>query len=165
MEQPIVNGAAGFPFRVMPPRSSSHLKVVPLQLQSVTESMEAKLKRLRPSPPEEKSTAPAAEAGGLDGTPAQCKSATINKMPYAITRSDAPVIRNVRRGSASEAISSFRLEGEPALVDELSGTATRTPVKLRQPRWSAPGIGFITRHPLLLQQLPRSSPLPCAASL
>ena len=103
----------------MPPRSSSHLKFVPLQLHSVTESMEAKLKRLRPSPPEERSTAPAAAASVPDGTPAQCKSATINKKPCTTNRSDAPVIRNVRRGSASEAISSFRLEGEPALVDEL----------------------------------------------
>ena len=103
----------------MPPRRSSHLKFVPLQLHSVTESMEAKLKRLRPSPPEEASTAPAAAASVPDGTPAQRKSANTNKTPHAPNRYDAPVIRNVRRGSAAEAISSFHSEGEPALVDEL----------------------------------------------
>ena len=54
-----------------------------------------------------------------DGTQAHCKSAPTFQKPCSFTRSDAPIIRNVRRGSASEAISSFRLEGEPALVDEL----------------------------------------------
>ena len=103
----------------MPPRSSKHLKYVPLQLHSVTESMEAKLKRLRPSPPEEESPAPASAASVPDGTPAQSTSAYTNKTPHTANRSDAPVIRNVRRGSAAEAISSFRSEGEPALVDEL----------------------------------------------
>ena len=119
MEQPTVNGATRHPDRAMPPRGSSHLKYVPLQHHSVTESMEAKLKRLRPSLPEERSTASAADARVPDGTQAQCKSASKPQTPTSFTRSDAPVVRNVRRGSASEAISSLRMDGEPALVDEL----------------------------------------------
>ena len=103
----------------MPPRSSNHLKFVPLQHPSVMESMEAKLKRLRPSPPEVESSAPATAARVPDGTPAQSTSAFTVQTPQKSNRSDAPVIRNVRRGSAAEAISAFRSEGEPALVDEL----------------------------------------------
>ena len=103
----------------MPPRRSSHLKHVPLQHPSVMESMEAKLKRLRPSPTEDGSTAPAASASVPDGTQAFCKRASKPPTPSMFTRSDAPVVRNVRRGSASEAISSFHSAGEIALVDDL----------------------------------------------
>ena len=103
----------------MPPRRSSHLKHIPMQHPSVMESMEAKLKRLRPSPPEERSTAPAASASVPDGTRAFCKSASKPPTPSTFTRSDAPVVRNVRRGSASEAISSLHSAGETALVDDL----------------------------------------------
>ena len=120
MEQPIVNGAAGSPVKVMPPRSSSHLKFVPLQLQSVTESMEAKLKRLRPSPPEERSEAPAVEAGVPDGTRPHCESAPVIKKHYTlhITRSDTWWPQCQVRPS-SNAISSFRSAGENALADDL----------------------------------------------
>ena len=53
-----------------------------------------------------------------DGTRAHCKSApTVKK--HCTTRPDAPAVRNVRRGSASNAISSLHTEGEPALVEEL----------------------------------------------
>ena len=119
VEQPTVNGPTRHPVNTMSPRGSNHLKYVPLQLHSVTESMEAKLKRLRPSPPEDRSTAPAMDARVPDGTQAHCKSAPTLQKPSSFTRPDAPIIRNVRQGSASEAISSFRLEGEPAFVDEL----------------------------------------------
>ena len=103
----------------MPPRGSNHLKYVPFQLHSVTESMEAKVKRLRPSPLEERSAALAASASVPDGTQAFCKSVSKPPTPSTFTRSDAPVVRNVRRGSASEAISSFHSAGETALVDDL----------------------------------------------
>ena len=87
MERPTVNGAIRLPDRAMPPRSSSHLKYVPLQHHSVTESMEAKLKRLRPSPSEERSTAPAFDAGVPDGIQAQCKSASKPRTHNILTRS------------------------------------------------------------------------------
>ena len=103
----------------MPPRRSSHLKHVPLQHASVTESMEAKLKRLRLTVAEERSEAPAASPCGPDGTQAASGSATKPPVQNTFTRSDAPVIRNVRRGSATESISSYHSAGESALVEEL----------------------------------------------
>ena len=116
---PIVNGAVRYPGCPMPPRSSKHLKVVPLMHPSVTESMEAKLKRLRPDlSPSAGSEAPSMMIVVPDGTRAHCKSApTVKK--HCTTRPDAPAVRNVRRGSASNAISSLHTEGEPALVEEL----------------------------------------------
>ena len=81
--------------------------------------MESKLKRLRPAVTEERSEAPAASASGPDGTRAAYGSATKPHVQNTFTRSDAPVIRNVRRGSATEAISSYHSAGESALVEEL----------------------------------------------
>ena len=119
VEQSIVNDATKSLDRAMSPKRSSHLKHIPMQHPSVLESMDAKLKRWRHSPPEDGSTAPAASASVPDGTRAFCKSASKPPMPSTITRSDAPVVRNVRRGSVSEAISSLHSAGEPALVDDL----------------------------------------------
>ena len=87
MDQPTVNGPIRYPDQVMPPRSSDHLEYVPLQHHSVTESMEAKLKRLRPSHSEERSTAPAFDAGVPDGIQAQCESASKPRTHNILTRS------------------------------------------------------------------------------
>ena len=107
VEQPTVNGPTRHPVNTMSPRGSNHLKYVPHQLHSVTESMEAELKRLRHSPPEERSTAPAASASVPDGTQAFCKSASKPPTPITFARSDATVVRSFRRGSSSEAFSSL----------------------------------------------------------
>ena len=42
-----------------------------------------------------------------------------NAASIIITRSDAPVVRNLRRGSASDALASFRASGATALVEEI----------------------------------------------
>ena len=53
-----------------------------------------------------------------DGTQA-ASSSNHRPVTSTFTRSDAPVIRNVRRGSATDALSSLHEIGESALVDEL----------------------------------------------
>ena len=147
----------------MSPKRSSHLKHIPLQHPSVLESMEAKLKRLRPSPPEEGSTAPAAAASVPDGTRAYCMSASTPPTPSTFTRSDAPAIRNVRRGSASEAISSLRSEGETALVDDLirdrnarSSTASRASLSSTWHRFHLEAFGTSAADPPVLPVTTRS---------
>ena len=103
----------------MPPRRSSHFKHVPMQRSSVMESMASKLERLRPAEAVEHSDAPTPAASGPDGAQAASSSGIYRPVESTFTRSDAPVIRNVRRGSATEALSSLHELGESALVEEL----------------------------------------------
>ena len=102
--------------RTMPPRRSSHLKHVPLQHTSVLESMESKLKRLRPAVAMEHSEATSSAASGPDGTQVASGSRTHQPVQNKFTRPAVPVVRNVRRGSATEALASFHELGENTSV-------------------------------------------------
>lgn len=94
------------PVRNMPPRRSSHFTHVPLQYSSVMECLESRLKRLRPVADVGQSEITTPAASGPDGTQAASSSDIYRPVPSIPTRSDAPVIRKVRRGSATDALSS-----------------------------------------------------------
>ena len=164
VELSIVNDTTKSLDRAMSPKRSSHLKHIPMQHPSVLESMEAKLKRWRPSPPEEGSSAPAAAASVPDGTQAFCKSAAKPPTPSTFTRSDAPVVRNVRRGSVSEAISSLHSAGETALVNDLfryrtamSSYASRTSLISTWHRFHHEAFDTTTMPPRSFQSLSAAS--------
>ena len=91
--------------------------------------MESRIKRLRPDLNGQPAVAPAQPTtgvptkGGARGPKGKGKT-EVNCLPNpaassTITRSDAPVIRNVRRGSAAVAVAAFRELGAAALEAEL----------------------------------------------
>lgn len=102
----------------MPPRRSSHFEHVPLQHSSVMEPMDSRMKRLRPVDDEGQSEITTTVASGPDGTQAVSSGGKYRPGPSIPTRSYAPLIRNVRRGSATDALSSLHELGERALVEE-----------------------------------------------
>lgn len=102
-----------------PPRRTGHAKHIPLHHPSALESMDARLKRLRPEASTASESTDAHAASGPNGTPAvkACTRVPPNPSPY--TRSDAPVARNTRWGSASDALSSSHVQGKKVLIEEL----------------------------------------------
>ena len=103
----------------MPPRRRSHLRTMVIGPSGVDATS---------------ATQPVADNGGgaplvppaaLAPRPAATSSPDVRPTPYSRTaadivrRPDMPVVRNVRRGSAAEALQAFRELGAEALVEEL----------------------------------------------
>ena len=106
--------SAPVPIVRMPPRRSSHLRHLPLIRSNPSESMESRIKRLRPGGQQEQPVATPAPALEHSSSEPRAKASAITS-----TRSDVPLVRNVTRGSASEATAAFRQHGIDALLDEL----------------------------------------------
>jgi hypothetical protein len=102
----------------MPPRRASYLKGVPLTLASSAESIEARVKRLRPSSFGDGST-PNVDARVGTQSGVASSSAGVQAHVTEGLRGDVPVVRNVRRGSFNEAASALALNGADHILDEL----------------------------------------------
>jgi hypothetical protein len=100
----------------MPPRSS-HRRGLPLSLSASSESIEDRIKRLRPNP--------AGEGLGLSEAPLTARgssssgAAASTGTAASYLRGDAPVVRNVRRGSAAGALDALADVGVHSLVQDL----------------------------------------------
>ena len=101
---------------IMPPRRAAHFRGLAMVPSSVSESLEPRRKWLRPtlddSPASLAATAPPPAGRRLGPAPSIPAAAIPN-------RRDAPVIRNVRRGSASDAALALQHLGSEAIVEEL----------------------------------------------
>jgi hypothetical protein len=102
----------------MPPRRASHLKGLPLTFASAAESLEAKVKRLRPAVSSDASTP---DDVARVGTPCgvASSSAGLQAISTIGLRRDAPVVRNVRRGSFVDAAEALTVAGAGQLIDDL----------------------------------------------
>ena len=101
----------------MPPRRKNSSRGVYGSLSDPYESLEPRAKRLRgDSIPPAEATAPQTSR---PPTSVAIVPANRNLPPPAATRSDVPHVRNLRRGSASVAMSGLEQFGLPQLVDEL----------------------------------------------
>jgi hypothetical protein len=112
----------------MPPRRPAFLKGVPLTLASTAESVESRVKRLRPpvifdeGPPNV-----VARVGTQSGVASSSAGGQVN--PTEGLRSDAPVVRNVRRGSYLDAVNALESGGaERVLVSLLDDRHARSSV-------------------------------------
>jgi len=100
----------------MPPRRSAHLRNVMVGPSDVHESMASRRQRLYPVAP---------RLVDDDDAPLWPPAPTVSTRtsPYTRTaadlvrRPDMPTVRNVRRGSAAEALRAFRELGAEALVE------------------------------------------------
>jgi hypothetical protein len=103
----------------MPPRRPLHLKHLPLTLASSSESIESRIKRLRPS---EAVSGGAPVVAACVGTSSSEVAGPVSGAQRSVTsgvRSDAPLVRNVRRGSFINAADALASAGAELLVDEL----------------------------------------------
>ena len=96
----------------MPPRRSAQRKNLPMLIGDPCESIESRLKRLRPDLSQNTSVAPT-----TPGT--QVPRASTPIVAQIPARSDAPVARNLRRGSAADAAAALGTVGSAALVAAL----------------------------------------------
>ena len=119
----------------MPPRRSSHLKNILPVPSECFESAESRRKRLRPdsaiTAAAPTSVIPTVDAEWVWGRVPTSSPLTTNAVAditmksnahvakSIITRSDAPVVRNLRRGSVTEALEALRGQGLETLVTEL----------------------------------------------
>ena len=112
----------------MPPRRSSYLKGAPLTLASTAESIESRVKRLRPSFTGDGGTPNVvARAGTQSGVASS--SAGVQALTTEGLRGDAPTVRSVKRGSFNEAAAALALRGaEPILEDLLTDRNARSSV-------------------------------------
>lgn len=78
------------------------------------ESIESRTKRLSPG-----GTSGSAEVAPAPALEQSCSEASAKAPAVAPSRSDVQLVRNLKRGSASEATASFRQLGAGALIDEL----------------------------------------------
>ena len=116
----------------MPPRRASHLENLPLTLASTAESIEARVKRLRPSD-SGNVVAPAPVA--CVGTPSPGVASSVvggRALPVPGLRNDAPVVRNLRRGSFLTAAEALASAGAGPLVEDLVRDRT---LGLLRPLW------------------------------
>jgi hypothetical protein len=100
----------------MPPRSA-HRRGLPLSLSASSESIEDRIKRLRPNPSGIEPGAAEAPQSTQGVSTSVSASSSGNAVSYL--RSDAPVVRNVRRGSAVGALDALADFGVQTLVEEL----------------------------------------------
>jgi hypothetical protein len=103
----------------MPPRRSAHLKGLPLTLASTAESLEARVKRLRPSDSSNGHTPNDVSRVGTPIPGVASASAGVKATPTQGLRSDAPAVRNVRRGSFSDAAAELARLGVAPIIDDL----------------------------------------------
>ena len=102
----------------MPPRRSAYLKGVPLTLASTAESIESRVKRLRPCSTSDGGP-PSVDARVGTQSGVASSSAGGQALTTEGLRRDAPVVRNVRRGSFNEAASALASNGAEQILDEL----------------------------------------------
>ncbi len=103
----------------MPPRRSSHLKGLPLTLASTTESVESRIKRLRPSVSSNGGTPNDVTCVGTPIPGVASASAGVQVATTQGLRHDAPAVRNVRRGSFADASAELARLGVGPMVDDL----------------------------------------------
>jgi hypothetical protein len=96
----------------MPPRRSSCRKSLPLLVGDPYESIESRLKRLRPDDTQIPSAVPATCGTSVPRASTPAKAA----IP---SRSDAPVVRNLRRGTVADAAAAVASIGMTVLVAAL----------------------------------------------
>lgn len=116
----------------MPPRRPAYLRNAPLTFASTAESIESRVKRLRPSNICNGST-PNAEARVGTQSGVASSSAGVQALATEGLRGDVPVVRGVKRGSFSEAAAAaaaaLALRGaEPILEDLLTDRNARSSV-------------------------------------
>ena len=103
----------------MPPRRPSHLKGLPLTLASTTESIEARVKRLRPSESSNGSTPNDDARVGTPSPGVASSSAGVQATPTQGLRHDAPNARNLRRGSFTDVAAALAFSGAGPIIDDL----------------------------------------------
>ena len=96
----------------MPPRRSACRKSLPILVGNPYESIESRLKRLRPDDTQNASAAPTTRGTPVPRASPPAKAA----IP---TRSDAPVVRHLRRGAVADAAAAVASIGMTALVAAL----------------------------------------------
>jgi hypothetical protein len=103
----------------MPPRRAAHFRGLPLTLASTAESVEARVKRLRPQ--DHVNDSPPAVAACVGTSPWEVASSAAGVQAGSTegVRADAPIVRNVRRGSFLMAADSLATNGAGTLIDEL----------------------------------------------
>ena len=102
----------------MPPRRASHLKGAPLTLASTAESIEARIKRLRPSSPVDGGPPNDVARAGTQLGVASASAGGQAQVTEGL-RPDAPVVRNLRRGSFLAAAEALSVGGSEPLLEEL----------------------------------------------
>jgi hypothetical protein len=103
----------------MPPRRPHHLKGLPLTLASTTESLEARVKRLRPNVNSNVSTPPVAACVGTPSPGVAGSAAGVQATSTPGLRRDAPLVRNLRRGCFVAAEDALASAGAGALIEDL----------------------------------------------
>lgn len=115
----------------MPPRRKANLRGLPLNLASTTESMASRIKRLRlggEATLSEQSLELTQSMGGAGATTLtwakwatapRCDLQALFTTGNIITRPDAPIVKNLRRGSVEDVAAGLRMLGAETLVDEL----------------------------------------------
>ena len=106
-------------FVIMPPRRPPARKGLPLTFAAHTESIEARIKRLRPN---SNGLDDPVDFGARVGTPVAGVASLASSSAAPSTehlRGDAPVVRNLHRGSFSTAAAALAQVGAGVIVDEL----------------------------------------------
>jgi hypothetical protein len=103
----------------MPPRRAAHLRGLPLTLVSTAESVEARVKRLRPQDQVSEGLPVVAACVGTSPWGVASSAAGVLAWSTEGLRADALVVRNVRRGSFLLAADTLASSGSGMLIDEL----------------------------------------------
>ena len=105
-------------FPIKPPRMPSRRSGGPLNLAPASESLGARVKRLCPGGPA--GTVADVEQPPVGATSVVASGSAVQTAAANIpARGDAPVVRNLRRGSVADATSSVLQRGPDALLDDL----------------------------------------------
>jgi hypothetical protein len=102
----------------MPPRRPSHLKGLPLTPASTTESLEARVKRLRPGIPSNGGTPDDDSRVGTRSGVASSSEGLLARSTEGL-RADAPAVRHLHRGSFETAAAALAVTGAGPIVDDL----------------------------------------------